>query len=549
MAIRTNDGRFYRGLFGIITKQYQLAAYAWLQLYAIDQEFFSVFNREFINRQSIDENTIRDYDKLMNIVREIFVEKDIDIDEFIDRNHVLSKADRVEITPYSHGNNFIFFIIFKNSIGRERQPNQDDFSISMKVYDFNNNLVYESPLKKFLVAFGLEGQYQWIPPDFHSVNWERGRYRYDIIAEIEGIQYISSDWISPVTNGVGIDGIVIPYSSGKVKVRIIETGEEYDLVFSNGVFHTTSNGERELRQYRGLIEIEFQSPIGETMTRRTYKLTENMFVVLNFNPLIIHNTLRETIRDVPVVISAKAYDIDGLELHYKYEGRDEYNVLDMEVTDENTFSATIPNNEEDIQSILYFIKALGSNGLISSYPEDGVNSPFLISFLDSSLDSWSPDKLVSYSLADTDAYGDPGSFWGTDLGIFACNDEGLCTRESNFHGNPFPIGLEFSSDYRNAVITLKIPSQITIAENILEMVYEEDGEVKTIRIYLPSISTTNLSFTHELFVSADGSTYWKRNDDLGIDNGVFEDAENSLARASDEKLTFGESLNNLGEVL
>ena len=64
------------------------------------------------------------------------------------------------------------------------------------------------------------------------------------------------------------------------------------------------------------------------------------------------------------------------------------------------------------------------------------------------------------------------------------------------------------------------------------MIFEKDGQTKEMKVYLPMMDYTGYSLT--VFITEDGSTYWQRNDALGISNSNLEDAIDNghLARAA-----------------
>jgi len=527
--ISTKGREFFYDFRFIGRVQYEMAALAWLELYSSNKEFFRLFNSELRAQLQQDSQVINKAEKLSRIVKNIIpAVGDTPIDEWFDRNHVLSINPDESVVPYLYlaGGEFPTFTILDRK-GNGGQPNTDGFDVKFQYYDFNGRLIREDNTFKTNIEFGFGSQakyYEWgasyVPSWDTNMIW--GRYSIIAIAKKDGRVYKDSLWM-PLPYIKNIHGVVTTHQKGAVKITI-ENGEVFELNVTNGAFSAQKlayKDSEKLRVYRGRTKVRFESLEGEGITRHLYKLTDDLLIILDDNPFISHSPIIRSKRK-PLEIKARVYGADNVYLYFKHSAQKGFSQAEMQKTGGNDFSATVPKDEGS-DYLEYYI--LAENGQLKTiYPQFGEENPVRTEFYGISKYPWEPEKITAYDNTGSPRY--------LSIANYFQNTGGASNSAYIGGGKKSALDTPLLMDPR-AIPIIKSTSNKR-EPSILKIDYEKNGESKTINIFLPIIESM-FGFV-DLFVADDGATYWKYHKEMGIDHKSFDEAVEAghLARAAEE---------------
>lgn len=531
-TIRTKNGYYFYGFSDIASIQYQLAANVWLELYANNKDFFKMFNDEI--RKPENEDYLESINGLNQIVKRIMPTlngKNIDL--WFARNHILSTDQDESTVLYIYGPTPDITILDRKGPGGQPM-NLRDAKVNIKYFDWNNNFVSEEvDIGRFVYGFFSEAY--WLTLNSPTIP---GRYVVIATAEKDGKEYSASSltgyWLDydGTTRWGGIMGIVTPYLEGRVTVT---TEDDRQIVFDvrNGGFG--DKGGLNTYQLRGRLKFEFESPDGEKITRYFYKTVWNLFVILNDEPIIVPEIdLYAEVR-TPFEIKAKIYGSEENYVNYRYNSIGNFLQIPMSQSGDY-FIATIPNNQDGINFIEYYISSF-RNRRTTIYPDNGIENPLKTYVLSASVEQvliGGEVRILRHNLP-----------LDSLVGYLHNGGSGALYLSNRIHNanlrEPQPLILFFSrADFESGELTLG---------------YQDEGINQEIRVYYPDINSAKYDDWNDhflLYVTDDGSTYWKKNDDLGIENPTFEDAirNGNLARVAPSRpLTFDEGLELLEATL
>ena len=536
-AIITNNGAFHYEFSPITGMQYQIGAYVWLELYAQDKNFFKKFNLRL--KEELDKNPEfkNDLFNLNELVKEVITNVDgMTIDEWMHRNYIFSSSGKKGIFGFLFGIANEFTLLNRNGI-LTQPSNPDDFNVMLKIYDYNNNLIFESEMDeedKRVFNLGSPDYYWMIGSNIDS---SFGRYKKVATAESAGSIIYSDFYWLPLPFDNIISGVVVPYNEGTVRL-IPEGKNEVVLDVNNGAFGTNS---RELKDFEGIIKFEFESPTGDRIIKTVYKeknIFYNFYVLLTDEPFIFHDPILEIKPSSDFEVTAEVYNSDDVKLYYKYNNQLEYENIVMNNIQGSTYSASISINE-DTSNLEYYIIASKSNGASFVYPKDGLIDPINTIISSIPTTQWKPVRVLEHIITN------PNYF----ISLNACriDDFDLGCGGTIYLNNENNYVLNFDSESVPVIRIWAYPN--LIQETEATFIFTEGAITKEITVYLPSTDFIDPDITLELFVASDGSTYWKKNPRLNIDNPLFEDAvaNEHIARLADDE--FSEKLDELEELL
>ena len=237
-------------------------------------------------------------------------------------------------------------------------------------------------------------------------------------------------------------------------------------------------------------------------------------------------------------MTAEVYNSDDVKLYYKYNNQLEYENIVMNNIQGSTYSASISINE-DTSNLEYYIIASKSNGASFVYPKDGLIDPINTIISSIPTTQWKPVRVLEHIITN------PNYF----ISLNACriDDFDLGCGGTIYLNNENNYVLNFDSESVPVIRIWAYPN--LIQETEATFIFTEGAITKEITVYLPSTDFIDPDITLELFVASDGSTYWKKNPRLNIDNPLFEDAvaNEHIARLADDE--FSEKLDELEELL
>ena len=533
-AISTNDGQFSFNFQAFAMMQYGTAAQAWFDLYGQNANFFKSFFQEVKKNYNIKTEFDRDYfyiddfQKLIGIVEKAMpYVNDIPINEWVSRNFIMQLVsdDSNVITPYLHDGYLPEFILI-NRRNPADPVNTDNVEVTFKLIDYNNNLVKEAKAEKYLYTIGSSYN-KWSIIDQQWFSSQDGRYKLKAVANVNGDIYSDFSW--HMEKNQGLHGVIVPYLDGTVTI-MPENGASFTIPVVNGAFYPPDELVSRTEALRGKVTLRYTSPTGNVIAKTIYKTTNQLFVVINDEPFMLHEQLKfAKATDFPIRVSAKVYGSNDVYINYRFSSTESYQKIKASRSDDNIFFADIAISGDNIRHLEYFFEMVKEN-YITTYPDGGQEYPLIVPIIqtsDKEAQFGQPLKIVQHNFP---AGGGVGA-------VFKL--------ESGTHGF---MGLFFSNtafefNIENSLITSLAlffqNAQFPESNGDVIIQHYIDNIEKKLKIYYPPIDgTLSRDKGITLYIAEDGSTYWKFHPNHpifgSIDNPTFEDAlrNGHLARAA-----------------